>query len=234
MHSILSSKNEYIEPTSVIAKPFLKQKNGEFRTSFNSTIFSGDVQMKKISTLVALSFALLTQASYAQNNLAQPDWSFMRNAPTAAPSPIQNSKVATPSIAVSRDGWEHVIIPPCGNNINCNDRSRPAPYDWQERERQWQEREAYNRRLAENNQLVAQLVNNRQDTQIDQVYEGVRENKINREEFLALMVDQKAIRQLERSYTQDGTWTQDEFNNIMRELDKVEQKLRRFKQMGWN
>ena len=28
MHSILSSKNEYIEPTSVIAKPFLKQKNG--------------------------------------------------------------------------------------------------------------------------------------------------------------------------------------------------------------
>ena len=201
--------------------------------------------MKRISTLFSMALLTLTSSVYAQQ-AGQPDWTFMRGAPVVAPVPmnnstvninpgnnVNNSKVGHMAIIPPRDGWEHVLVPPCGFVNNDKNRYNAPPAEWLERERQWQEREVYMRRLAENNQLVSKLVNDKQDAQIDSVYEGVRENKINREEFLALMVDQKAIRQLERSYTQDGTWTQDEFNNIMRELDKVEVKLRRFKQAGW-
>lgn len=200
--------------------------------------------MKRISILFSLTLVALSSSVYAQQ-AGQPDWSFMRGAPIVAPAPmnnnmvnsnssinVNNNRVGHTAIIPPRDGWEHVLVPPCGF-VN-NDKNRyNAPSDWQERERQWQEREVYMRRLAENNQLVSKLVNDKQDAQIDSVYDGVRENKINKEEFLALMVDQKAIRQLERSFLQDGNWSQDEFNNIMRELDKVEAKLRRFKQVGW-
>lgn len=200
--------------------------------------------MKRISILFSLTLVALSSSVYAQQ-AGQPDWSFMRGAPIVAPTPmnnnmvngnssinVNNNRVGHTAIIPPRDGWEHVLVPPCG--LGNNDKNRyNAPSDWQERERQWQEREVYMRRLAENNQLVSKLVNDKQDVQIDSVYEGVRDNKINKEEFLALMVDQKAIRQLERSFLQDGNWSQDEFNNIMRELDKVEAKLRRFKQVGW-
>jgi hypothetical protein len=201
--------------------------------------------MKRISTLISLALVALSSSVYAQQ-AGQPDWTFMRGAQLTAPAPMNNStvnnnanfnannnRVGHMAIIPPRDGWEHVLVPPCGFVNNDKYRYNNPPSEWLERERQWQERETYTRRLAENNLLVSKLVNDKQDAQIDSVYEGVRENKINREEFLALMVDQKAIRQLERSYTQDGTWTQDEFNNIMRELDKVEVKLSRFKQAGW-
>ena len=201
--------------------------------------------MNRISTLFSLALVALSSSVYAQQ-AGQPDWSFMRGAQVSAPAPMtngtvnnnsklntNNNRVGHMAIIPPRDGWEHVLVPPCGFVNNDKNRYNNPPYDWLERERQWQERETYARRLAENNLLVSKLVNDKQDAQIDSVYDGVRENKINREEFLALTVDQKAIRQLERSYTQDGTWTQDEFNSIMRELDKVEVKLRKFKQVGW-
>lgn len=205
--------------------------------------------MKRISCMFALSIISWGSTAFAQSTSPQLDWSFMKAAPVVAPAPMSNNntgapvnsnlnvkpsnnRVGTNVINNIRDGWEHVLVPPCGFNNDRNKWGNP-PYDWQERERHWQERETYLRRLSEHNQQVSKIVNDRQDAQIDVLYEGVKDNKISREEFLAIMVDNKSIRQLEESYTQDGLWTQDEFNIIMRELDKVDQKLRRYKRAGW-
>ena len=81
--------------------------------------------------------------------------------------------------------------------------------------------------MLENNRQVAQIVNDRQDQQIDRIVEGVKSGRIGRDPFVALMQNQKRLREMERSYLSDGFWARDEYEAMVRALDDEDRNIRR-------
>ena len=97
---------------------------------------------------------------------------------------------------------------------------------FQARERAFLEREKQRLLVVENNQRASQAINDRQDEQLDRIVEGVNLNRISKDEFSALMAQQKQIRNQERTYLTDGFLSQDEYQQLNASLDQADQAIR--------
>ena len=104
---------------------------------------------------------------------------------------------------------------------------------WSERERAFQareaaflERERQRQLVVENNRAAAAAINDRQDAQLDLVVEGVNNGRITRDQFSAVMAQQKEIRNKERSFLADGFLSQPEYQTLQADLNNVDQAIR--------
>ena len=97
---------------------------------------------------------------------------------------------------------------------------------FQARERAFLEREKQRLLVVENNQRASQAINDRQDQQLDRIVEGVNLNRISKDEFSALMAQQKQISNQERTYMADGFLSQDEYQQLNAALDQADQAIR--------
>ena len=169
----------------------------------------------------ALLSTLIAAPALAQQH--QPDWSFTINVPNGyvAPAPqapvvqapIKNHIAPVP-VPVQRPVVQ--VLPPV-----------PQTNDWQERDHQWRERDNFRNRMSEYNRQVAQIINDRQDQQIDRIVEGVKSGRVGRDQFVMLMQNQKQLREIERGYLADGFWARDEYEAMVRALDDEDRNIRR-------
>lgn len=97
---------------------------------------------------------------------------------------------------------------------------------FQARERAFLEREKQRLLVVENNQRASQAINDRQDQQLDRIVEGVNMNRISKDEFAALMAQQKQINNQERAYLADGFMSQEEYQQLNAALDQADQAIR--------
>lgn len=163
-----------------------------------------------LSTLLA---SLLALPALAQQR--QPDWSFTVNVPNPnAPAPQSQPQVVVVPAPVQKPVVQ--VLPPL-----------PQSSDWQERDHQWRERDNFRNKMLENNRHVAQIINDRQDQQIDRIVEGVKSGRVGRDQFVLLMQNQKRLREVERGYLADGFWGRDEYEAMVRALDDEDRNIRR-------
>lgn len=94
------------------------------------------------------------------------------------------------------------------------------------RERAFLERERQRQLVVENNHRASQAINDRQDQQLDRIVAGVNTNRISKDEFSALMAQQKDIRTQERSYLSDGFFSREEYQQLTAALDAADQAIR--------
>ena len=201
--------------------------------------------MKKLNVLKIASAILLATAGMAAQ-AAGPDWSLIITGPgivvPPAPAPVQAAPVrAAPAPAQvapvqqnngyrpeivyaererDRDGWHQ-------------DRFQERERYYLERERAFQareaaflEREKQRQLVVENNRAAASAINDRQDAQLEQVVEGVNNNRITRDQFSALMAQQKEIRNQERTYLTDGFLSREEYQSLQTAMDATDQAIR--------
>lgn len=71
----------------------------------------------------------------------------------------------------------------------------------------------------------AREVNARRDRQMDQILDGLESDRLTREEFIALMREQRSIRELERAFMADRFMTPGEFQRLMQALDGAERNI---------
>lgn len=72
----------------------------------------------------------------------------------------------------------------------------------------------------------AQIINDRQDQQLDTIMTGVVNNSLSKNLFIRLMLEQKNIRALERSFMGDRFMTEPEFRRLNRSLDLADRNIR--------
>lgn len=180
--------------------------------------------MKTRLIATALLSSLVAIPALAQHH--QPDWSFTVNVPGAVMSQQQPPVVVVPAPSRTQPA---VVQAPAPVQRPVVQVLPPVPQtnDWQERDHQWRERDNFRNRMLENNRQVAQIINDRQDQQIDRIVEGVKSGRIGRDPFVALMQNQKRLREMERSYLSDGFWARDEYEAMVRALDDEERNIRR-------
>jgi hypothetical protein len=94
------------------------------------------------------------------------------------------------------------------------------------REAAFLERERQRQLIVENNRTATAAINDRQDAQLDQVVEGVNNGRITRDQFSAVMAQQKDIRNKERSFLADGFLSQPEYQTLQADLNNVDQAIR--------
>ena len=201
--------------------------------------------MKKLSLLKIASAALLATAGLAAQ-AAGPDWSLIitgpgivippapaqvapvRVAPIVVAPPAQTAAVQgnRPDVAWERDRDRHY-------QDRFQERFQEREYYWLERERAFQareaaflERERQRQLVVDNNRAAAAAINDRQDAQLDKVVEGVNAGQITREQFAALMAQQKEIRNKERTFLADGFLSQPEYQALQADMDTVDQAIR--------
>jgi hypothetical protein len=205
--------------------------------------------MTTLKVLKMASAALLACAALSAQ-AAGPDWSLIITGPgvVVPPAPVQVAPVRAAPVLVAPQplpqaqvtavqgvrpdpGWE------AERDRHYQDRFQER---FQERERYYQEREraflarenAFLERekqrqlVVDNNRAAASAVNDRQDAQLEQVVEGVNNNRITREQFTALMSQQKEIRNQERSYLTDGFLSREEYQSLQTALDATDQAIR--------
>ncbi|MEQ1536981.1 MAG: hypothetical protein ABL923_13990 [Burkholderiaceae bacterium] len=210
--------------------------------------------MKKLTLLKIASAALLATAGLAAQ-AAGPDWSLIITGPGVVmpPAPAQVAPVRVAPVVVAPPV---AMPPPAstaavqGHRDNRGDggweRDRDRQFQdrfqerFQERENYWLEREraflarekAFLERerqrqlVVDNNRAAAAAINDRQDTQLDKVVEGVNTGRITREQFSAVMAQHKDIRNKERDFLQDGFLAQPEYQALQADLDRVDQAIR--------
>ena len=201
--------------------------------------------MKKLTLLKIASAALLATAGLAAQ-AAGPDWSLIitgpgivippapaqvapvRVAPIVVAPPAQTAAVQgnRPDVAWERDRDRHY-------QDRFQERFQEREYYWLERERAFQareaaflERERQRQLVVDNNRAAAAAINDRQDAQLDKVVEGVNAGQITREQFAALMAQQKEIRNKERTFLADGFLSQPEYQALQADMDTVDQAIR--------
>lgn len=182
----------------------------------------------KVTLIAALIAGLTGTAALAQNN--QPDWSFTINVPAQQGYQVQhqNNVPPVPSMAQAMPKGVPIPVPtPVQKPVIQPLPPIPQANDWQERDRQWRDRDNYRTRLLENNQRVGQVINDRQDKQLDRIVEGVRTGRLSRDQFSALMANQKHLREVERSYLADSFWAKEEFDSMVQLLDDEDRVIRR-------
>lgn len=207
--------------------------------------------MKKFTLLKIASAALLVTAGLAAQ-AAGPDWSLIITGPGVVipPAPTQVAPVRVAPIVVAPP----VSMPPpaqvTGVQGNWQDNGWERDRDRQfqdrfqerfherelyylERERAFQareaaflERERQRQLVVENNRAAAAAINDRQDAQLDKVVEGVNNGQITRDQFAALMAQQKEIRNKERTFLADGFLSQPEYQALQADMDTVDQAIR--------
>ena len=208
------------------------------------------MNLKKLTLLKIASAALLATAGLAAQ-AAGPDWSLIITGPgiVVPPAPAQVAPVRVAPIVVAPP----VAMPPAqvtavqgGRPDVAWERERDRHYQdnfqarfqerenyYMERERAFQarehaflEREKQRQLVVDNNRAAAQAINDRQDAQLDKVVEGVNAGQITREQFAALMAQQKDIRNKERTFLADGFLSQPEYQALQADMDTVDQAIR--------
>jgi hypothetical protein len=94
------------------------------------------------------------------------------------------------------------------------------------RETAFLERERQRQLVVDNNRAAAAAINDRQDAQLDQVVEGVNTGRITREQFSAIMAQQKEIKNKEREFLKDGFLAREEYQALQADLDRADQAIR--------
>jgi hypothetical protein len=206
--------------------------------------------MKKLTLLKIASTVLLATAGMAAQ-AAGPDWSLIITGPgiVVPPAPVQVAPVRVAPIVVAPPA---AMPPPAqvngvqGRPDVAWERDRDRHYQdrfqerfqerenyYLERERAFQareaaflEREKQRQLVVDNNRAAAAAINDRQDAQLDKVVEGVNAGQITREQFAALMAQQKEIRNKERAFLADGFLSQAEYQALQADMDQVDQAIR--------
>jgi hypothetical protein len=206
--------------------------------------------LKKLNLLKIASAAVLATAGLAAQ-AAGPDWSLIITGPgvVVPPAPAQVAPVRAAPVVVAPPpampsastaavqgnrqdlGWER------DRDRHYQDRFQERFQErenyWMERERAFQareaaflERERQRQLVVDNNRAAAAAINDRQDAQLDKVVEGVNNGRITREQFTALMAQQKDIRNKERDFLKDGFLSQQEYQALQADMDNVDQAIR--------
>jgi hypothetical protein len=203
------------------------------------------MNLKKLTLLKIASAALLVTAGMAAQ-AAGPDWSLIITGPGIAvpPAPVQVAPVrvapivvAPPAQAAPVQGGRPDVAWERERDRHYQDRFQERFQErenyWLERERAFQarehaflEREKQRQLVVDNNRAASAAINDRQDAQLDQVVEGVNNNRITREQFTALMAQQKDIRNKERTFLADGFLSQPEYQTLQADMDAVDQAIR--------
>lgn len=200
--------------------------------------------MKKLTLLKIASAALLATAGMAAQ-AAGPDWSLIITGPgiVVPPAPTQVAPVRVAPIVVAPPAQ---AAPVQGRPDVSWERDRDRYYQdrfqerfqerenyWLERERAFQareaaflERERQRQLVVDNNRAASAAINDRQDTQLDQVVDGVNNNRITRDQFSALMAQQKDIKNKERDFLKDGFLAREEYQALQADLDRLDQAIR--------
>ena len=207
--------------------------------------------MKKFTLLKIASAALLVTAGLAAQ-AAGPDWSLIITGPGVVipPAPTQVAPVrvapivVAPSIAMpppaqvtgvqgnwQDNGWERDRDRQFQDRFQERFHERELYYlererAFQAREAAFLERERQRQLVVENNRAAAAAINDRQDAQLDKVVEGVNNGQITRDQFAALMAQQKEIRNKERTFLADGFLSQPEYQALQADMDTVDQAIR--------
>jgi hypothetical protein len=72
----------------------------------------------------------------------------------------------------------------------------------------------------------SRMVNDRQDQQMDRILAGVQTDRLNTNEFIQLMQEQKTIRAMERSFMVDRFMNEAEFQKLNQVLDVADGNIR--------
>jgi hypothetical protein len=208
------------------------------------------MNLKKLSLLKIASAALLATAGLAAQ-AAGPDWSLIITGPgiVVPPAPAQVAPVrvapivVAPPVAMSPAqitavqggrpdvAWERERDRHYQDNFQARFQERENYYmererAFQAREHAFLEREKQRQLVVDNNRAAAQAINDRQDAQLDKVVEGVNNGQITRDQFAALMAQQKEIRNKERTFLADGFLSQPEYQALQADMDTVDQAIR--------
>lgn len=210
--------------------------------------------MRKLNLLKIASAALIVAATTAAQ-AAGPDWSLIITGPgvVVPPAPAQVAPVRVAPIVVAPPVMPSQYAPVQTGAIQAAprpdlgwERERDRHYQdrfqerfqeresyYLERERAFQarelaflEREKQRQLVVDNNRAAAAAINDRQDAQLDKVVEGVNAGQITRDQFAALMAQQKEIRNKERAFLADGFLSQQEYQTLQADMDNVEQAIR--------
>lgn len=71
----------------------------------------------------------------------------------------------------------------------------------------------------------SKIVNDRQDQQLDRILAGVESDRLSKDEFRALMQEQKNIRAMERSFMADRFMNPAEFQRLNQALDVADRNI---------
>jgi hypothetical protein len=201
--------------------------------------------VKKLTLLKITSAALLATAGLAAQ-AAGPDWSLIITGPgiVVPPAPVRVAPVvvappvampppaSTAAVQGHRDnradgGWER------DRDRQFQDRFQERENYWLERERAFLarekaflEREKQRQLVVENNHRASAAINDRQESQIDRIVEGVNNGSITKNEFINLMAQQKKVSNQERQFLADGFLSQEEFARLNAALDQASQGIR--------
>ncbi len=203
--------------------------------------------VKKLTLLKIASAALLATAGLAAQ-AAGPDWSLIITGPGVVipPAPTQVAPVRVAPIVVAPmppaqvtgvqgnrpdNGWERDRDRQYQDRFQEPFQERESYYlererAFQAREAAFLERERQRQLVVENNRAAAAAINDRQDAQLDQVVTGVNAGQITRDQFAAIMAQQKDIRNKERSFLADGFLSQPEYQTLQADLNNVDQAIR--------
>ncbi len=209
--------------------------------------------MKKRVIVQLVSASVLAMAGLSAH-AAGPDWSLIITGPgiVVPPAPAQVAPVRVAPVPAQVINVQPQPMPvqvqPFPAQVNSRydnghwERER-ADYDrrfqdrenyyvereraFQARERAFLEREKQRQLVVENNQRASQAINDRQEQQLDRIVGGISEGRISKDDFLALMAQQKQISNQERTFLADGFFSQDEYQQINAALDVAEQSIGR-------
>ena len=204
--------------------------------------------MKKFNSLKIASAALIATVAIAAH-AAGPDWSLIITGPgiVVPPAPAQVAPVRVAPIVVAPPAPQSQTAPVQGYRQDLGwerDRDRQYQDRFQERflerenyylererafiarETAFLERERQRQLVVENNRAAAAAINDRQDAQLDQVVEGVNTGRITREQFSAIMVQQREIKNKEREFLKDGFLAREEYEALQADLDRADQAIR--------
>ena len=204
--------------------------------------------MKKFNSLKIASAALIATVAIAAH-AAGPDWSLIITGPgiVVPPAPAQVAPVRVAPIVVAPPAPQSQTAPVQGYRQDLGwerDRDRQYQDRFQERflerenyylererafiarETAFLERERQRQLVVENNRAAAAAINDRQDAQLDQVVDGVNTGRITREQFSAIMVQQREIKNKEREFLKDGFLAREEYEALQADLDRADQAIR--------
>jgi hypothetical protein len=208
--------------------------------------------LKKLSALkiasAVLSAVVLATTSMA-TQAAGPDWSLIITGPgiVIPPPPVQVAPVRVAPVVVAPPappaqataiqgyrpdlGWERDRDRHYQERFQERFQERENYYlererAFQAREAAFLERERQRQLVVENNRAAASAINDRQDAQLDKVVEGVNNGQITRDQFAALMAQQKEVRNKERAFLADGFLSQPEYQTLQTDMDNVDQAIR--------
>lgn len=211
--------------------------------------------MNKLNLLKITSVVLLTAAAMTAK-ASGPDWSLIINGLGGIVMPPEPAQVAPVRVAPVVAAPPVAVLPPAQSAVIRDNRDYRADGGWErdrdrqiqehyqerfqerenyylERERAFQareaaflERERQRQLVVDNNRVASAAINDRQDAQLDLIVEGVNNGRITRDEFSAVMAQQKEIRNKERAFLADEFLSQPEFQTLQADLNNVDQSIR--------